>query len=44
MHFLEEELAETRKKSAETVAKTMCDYRRQITVMEYKLYAKDDKA
>ena len=44
MHFLEEELTETRKKSAETVAETRCDACRQISEMEDKVYKQDDKA
>ena len=40
MHFLEEELAETRKKSSETVAETRCDAWHQIYEMEDKVYAK----
>ena len=33
-HFLEEELDETRKKSAEKVADKSCDYRLQISEMK----------
>ena len=40
MHCLEEYLAETRKKSADTVAETMCDARRQIAEMRDKVYEK----
>ena len=38
------ELGETNKKSAETVAQTRCDARRQISEMEEKVYAEADKA
>ena len=44
MHFIEEELTETRKKSAETVADTRCDARIQISEIEDKVYAKFKKA
>ena len=37
-------LAETRKKSDETVAETRCDDRHQITEMEDNLHAKADNA
>ena len=39
MHFLEEELAETRKDSAETVAETRGDTCIQIAKIEDKVYA-----
>ena len=44
MHFLEEELAEPRKNSADTVADPRCDARQQIAEIEENFNAKDDKA
>ena len=44
MYFLEEELADTRKKSAETVAETRCDTRRQSSEMEDKVYGSFEKS
>ena len=44
MHCMEEDLAETRNKSDETVENTRCYSRRQISEMEDKVYAKSDKA
>ena len=43
MHCLEEELAETIKKSSETVSETRCDACRQIAEIKKKVYAKADK-
>ena len=43
MHCLEEELAETSKKSSETVSETRCDACRQIAEIKKKVYAKADK-
>ena len=44
IHCMEEDLAETRNKSYETVENTRCYSRRQISEMEDKVYAKSDKA
>ena len=44
MNCLEEDLAETRKKSSDTVADTRCDSCHQIDEMEDKVYAKAEKA
>ena len=44
MHFLEEELAETRNKLYETVAETRCYAGLQISEMEQKVYVKSQKA
>ena len=44
MHYLEEELAELRKKSDDTVADPRCDARHQIAEIEDNFYANSDKA
>ena len=44
MHCMEDELAETRKKSAETVLEKRCDDFYQIYEMKDKVYAKFEKA
>ena len=44
MHFPEEELSETRKKSPDTVELTRSNARRQITEMEDKVCEKFDEA
>ena len=43
MHCMEDELAETRKKSAETVLEKRCDDFYQIYEMKDKVYAKFEK-
>ena len=43
MHCLEEELADTRKKSDESVTEMRCDARHQIGEMGDKLYVKYEK-
>ena len=44
MHCLEDYLAETRKKSAETVAEARYDFHRQISKIEDKVYLKFKKS
>ena len=44
MHCMEEDMAEKRNNSSETVAETRCDARHQNAEMEYKVYAKAEKS